>query len=187
MALHVIIPVKPFSEAKQRLAPALGAAQRLQLAQDFFRHVLATALGFSRPVIVVSRAPDVLALADAEGATALLETTRSGLNAALAEAENFARIRDASRLLVVASDLPLLKKSDLAALAAEECAIAPDRRRRGTNALLWPASPHLGFHFGEDSFERHFAAAKGAGFDPKIISRAGLAHDVDLPEDLLAL
>ena len=90
-------------------------------------------------------------------------------------------------LLVLASDLPLLNEDDLAAVTMEDCAIAPDRRGTGTNALLWPTRPLPGFFFGENSFERHDASARAAGLEPKIVRRPGLAHDVDLPDDLSAI
>jgi len=186
MALRIIIPVKPFGEAKQRLAPALTAKERAQLARDLFGHVLATAVRFAglRAAIVISRAPEILDLAKTSGALGLLETSSPHLNAALAQAAEFARANASSKLLIVASDLPFLCEADLAAMTEHDCAVAPDRHRRGTNALLWPTDPLPGFHFGESSFERHRATAIAAGFAPQIISRPGLAHDVDVPADL---
>jgi 2-phospho-L-lactate guanylyltransferase len=187
MDLRIILPVKPFAEAKQRLAPAMTAAARARLAEDMFVHVLATASAFAKPsaIIVVSRGPDVLDHARAMGAIALTEQSPSGLNPALLQASEFARESGAAKLLVVASDLPQLCEADLAALARHDCAIAPDRHGRGTNALLWPAT--LDFHFGENSFERHRAIASSAGYEVRIVSRPGIAYDVDLPSDLIKL
>ena len=189
MSLRIIIPVKPFAEAKQRLSPVLKPPARARLAEELLRHVLATAIGVAhaRAVIVVSRGSEVLSLAQAMGATGLAESSRPDLNAALGQAAEFARARGASKILVLASDLPLLCEPDLVALIAESCAVAPDRHGRGTNALLWPTTPAIGFHFGDNSFTHHCAAAKAAGVDPKIVSRPGLGHDVDLPSDLLDL
>ena len=189
MSLRIIIPVKPFAEAKQRLSPALNPSARASLAEELFRHVLATAMVVARAgeVIVVSRGPEVLLLAEQSGATGLAESLDADLNAALSQAAEIARAQGAAKLLIVASDLPLLCESDLAALIAETCAVAPDRHGRGTNALLWPATPMIGFCFGDNSFAHHRAAAKAAGLDPQIILRPGLAHDVDLPSDLFDL
>jgi 2-phospho-L-lactate guanylyltransferase len=187
MSLRIIIPVKPYGEAKQRLAPALSDEERAELAQSMFQHVFATALSAVRPgdVIVVTRARDVIDYATAQGARGLAETGSPDLNAALAQAAEFAG--DACRLLILASDLPLLSQDDLAEMTAKNCAIAPDRHGRGTNALTWPAHPSPGFHFGENSLERHRTAAISAGFVPQIIVRPGLAHDIDMPDDLLPL
>ena len=185
MALRIILPVKPFAEAKQRLASALTAKARAQLAEDMFRHVLVTACMFAKPsaVIVISRGTDVRDIAGTQGAIALAEQSPSDLNSALRQAAEFARGDGASKLLIVASDLPLLHEADLAALALHDCAIAPDRHGRGTNALLWP--PRLAFQFGENSFARHCAIAASGGYGAQIVTRPGLAHDVDLPVDLL--
>lgn len=185
MALALIIPVKPFAEAKQRLGSIMSDSERAKLAQSMFRHVFSTALRCvdARAVIVVTRAPDIVDFAERHGAVGLVENTRPDLNEALAQAAEFAR--EASRLLVLASDLPLLREDDLACMIGQDCAIAPDRRGHGTNAIAWPVAPAPRFSFGENSLQRHLAAAKAVGLDPKIISRPGLAHDVDLPDDLL--
>ncbi|HEY6578358.1 MAG TPA: hypothetical protein VIY09_03475, partial [Rhizomicrobium sp.] len=105
-------------------------------------------------------------------------------NAALSQAARSERASGASKLLILASDLPMLGKADLAAMIEHSCAVASDRRGGGTNALLWPATRRPGFHFGENSFALHCAAARRAGFEPQIVSRPGLAHDLDLPDDL---
>jgi 2-phospho-L-lactate/phosphoenolpyruvate guanylyltransferase len=187
MKICTIIPVKPFAEAKRRLAPALSPDKRARLAQDLFQHVLATALKFSRSVIVVSRAHEILEIAESQGAIGLKEKCRPYLNAALEQAAMHARAQGATKLLIVPSDLPLLAVADLRVLAKEECAIAPDRHRCGTNALLWPASQKLKFQFGPNSFQRHLAAATEAGLHPRILLRPGFAHDVDVPEDMVGM
>ena len=184
MDLRVIIPVKPFADAKQRLAPALDPAERARLAENMFRHVLGltSALFDAQNILVVSRSADVLAIARDEGGAAVPETLPPDLNSALSQAASFANASAASRFLILASDLPLLGEADLMELAQRDCAIAPDRHQRGTNALLWPS--YLPFAFGLDSFARHRAIAERAGLDPRIVVRRGLAFDVDVPEDL---
>lgn len=185
MDLRVIIPVKPFIEAKQRLSPALNAVQRAQLAERMFRHVIrvSAAVFNAGNLLVVSRSPDVMAIAEAQGALGFLEDTPFELNSALSQAALVVQANGNSRVLVLASDLPLLEEHDLVEMTRGDRAIAPDRHHFGTNALLW--SPTLPFAFGENSFARHLARARAAGFDPKIVSRPGLAHDIDVPEDLV--
>jgi len=182
--MRVIVPVKPFADAKRRLSPVLNPAQRATLAERMFRHVLGVAVSCfgAANVLVVSRSEDVLATAQTEGAVAVAEDNPSGLNSAVSQAVRAAAVL---RVLVVASDLPVLGCDDLAEMARGECTIAPDHHRRGTNALLWPA--HLPFAFGENSFTRHRAIAEGAGLVPTILVRRGLAYDIDVPEDLNSL
>jgi 2-phospho-L-lactate guanylyltransferase len=185
--VRIVIPVKPFAEAKQRLASAMNEAARAKLAKDLFQHVFAVAVAFAGPrsLVVVSRSAEIRQFAAASGATGLPEGAEPDLNAALGHAATHARAEGVARLLVVASDLPLLRAQELAMLAAKDCSIAPDRHGRGTNALLWPLAPNPGFHFGENSFARHCAAARYSGLDPQIVVAPGLGHDVDVPEDLV--
>ena len=184
MGLRVIIPVKPFVEAKQRLASVLNPMQRAGLAERMFRHVFGVAVSCfdAANVLVVSRSEDVLAMVRKEGGVTVPEDNPSDLNAALSRAVFAAAV---PRVLVVASDLPFLGCDDLAEIARRECAIAPDRHLRGTNALLWPAN--LPFAFGEDSFARHRAIAEAAGITAATLSRPGLARDIDAPDDLNGL
>jgi 2-phospho-L-lactate guanylyltransferase len=184
MDLRVIIPVKPFAEAKQRLASVLNPVQRATLAEDMFRHVFgvaSTRFG-AENVLVVSRSEHVLARARTEGGRAVPEENESGLNSALSRAVTAAAV---SRVLVVASDLPELEPADFDEMLRSECAIAPDHHRRGTNALLWPA--HLVFAFGDNSFTRHRAIAEDAGVAATTVLRRGLAQDIDVPDDLKRL
>lgn len=184
MTLRVIIPVKPFGEAKQRLSAMMDPGERARLAEGMFRHVFrvsASCFGAAN-VLVVSRSEEVLALARREGGATVQEEKPFDLNSALSQARHTAA---ASRVLVLASDLPFLGADDLEEMAAEQCAIAPDRHRRGTNALLWPSQ--LSFAFGDNSFVRHRALAERAGLLPAIVEQRGLAQDVDVPEDLEGL
>lgn len=181
MDLCVIIPVKPFAEAKQRLSPVLNAEQRPQLAERMFRHVFGVAVSrfAGANVLVVSRSEDILEIARSEGGAAVRERAPSDLNSALSQAVLAAGV---PRVLVLVSDLPLLCADDLVEMTRYECAIAPDRHGRGTNALLWPT--RLRIAFGENSFARHQEIAETAGLAPALIVRRGLAHDVDVPDDL---
>lgn len=185
--MRIVIPAKPFAEAKQRLAPAMGAAARARLASDLFRHVFGVAVEFAgaASLTVVSRSSEILHYAKANGASGLSEGPDPGLNAALERAAAHARADGVASLLVVASDLPLLRAHHLAMLAETDCAVAPDVRGQGTNALLWPLKPVAPFHFGEDSFARHCAAARHCGWEPCVVVSPGLGHDIDIPDDLI--
>jgi 2-phospho-L-lactate guanylyltransferase len=160
------------------LARVLDAAQRSKLFGG---------------VVVVSRDAEVLAFAEASGATALAEI-EAGLNEALEQARRFVIERGADALLVLPSDLPLVTPQEIGALLAaaqdKPVAIAPSRDG-GTNALLLqpPAleSAPLRFEFGEQSFRRHQAQAEARGLAYTVIRSELLALDVDWPEDLLAL
>jgi len=187
-ATWAILPVKPFDDAKSRLKPVLSAKQRQQLARSLMQQSLNALIACQAidSVLVVSSDPEALALASQEGAQALTETG-SGLNAALEQARVQAMAGGATSLLVLACDLPLLNTSDIDALiaagAAAEVVVAPDRRGEGTNALLLRPADAIEFSFGESSLPRHLRLAMEAGRSCRELRLSGLAFDIDLPED----
>ena len=87
------------------------------------------------------------------------------------------------------ADLPLVTAADVTALVMSltepgTIAVAPDRRRQGTNGLTVPSrAPFLPL-LGESSFEKHLKAIEGAGYTSRVCEREGLAFDVDIPADL---
>ena len=62
--------------------------------------------------------------------------------------------------------------------------IAPDRRRRGTNALLLSPADLIEYDFGGNSFVRHCERARRAGARLEVVELPSLGLDLDLPEDL---
>lgn len=183
--IWAVIPAKPAAEGKSRLAGVLTLAQRIQLNLYLFRRTLGIVCAAlpSERVLVVSRDPALLGIAATAGAQPLIE--RGGnLNQALHQAAAYPPLTGG--LLAISTDLPELTPEDLQALLAEPGAvtIAPDRLGKGTNALLTTPAACIPYCFGENSFSLHSAAAAQRGLIPRIISRPGLAADLDTPEDL---
>jgi 2-phospho-L-lactate/phosphoenolpyruvate guanylyltransferase len=187
MNIWAVIPAKPANEGKSRLAGVLSVEQRIRLNEHLFRRTLAIVCAAFPPshVMVVSRDSTLLGIAAAAGAHALTEHGHE-LNQALDQAADFPRLTGG--LLAISADLPTLALDDLHAILAtpHEVTIAPDRRGTGTNALLTNPAGGIPFRFGEDSFALHSAEAARRGIVPLVISRPGLAFDLDTPEDLRA-
>lgn len=190
----VIVPVKPLAEGKSRLDGACSQVEREALNHAFLQHTLAVTgeTPGAAQTIVVSRDGEVLACAAAQGAHAVAEPGRAGLNAALAAARAEAVMLGATAILVLPIDLPLLSPADIGDLTADPgdrpCVrIAPDEAGAGTNALYVAPPGAIGFHFGRDSLAAHVAAARGAGLAPDIVHMANIAFDVDTPDDYVRL
>jgi 2-phospho-L-lactate guanylyltransferase len=187
MTLVTLMAVKPFAEAKTRLATTLPPMARRRLAEHLFRHTLALAIGLrgARAVMVITRCEEVATIARAAGATVVDEGQRPGLNQALERGSALAMADGAQILLALSSDLPLLTADDLAEMAGDglHAAIAPDRKESGTNAMLWSVSRPPRLRFGIDSFHLHRADLPP---DARIIRLSGLALDIDDAEDLRA-
>lgn len=185
----VAIPVRAFDGAKSRLGAVLDAEERHDLVESLLRRTVAAALATPGvvEVIVVSPDPDVLAVAEEAGATPLLQRSR-GLNPALQEAR---AVATGERLLVLPGDLPTVTSSDLALLlvAGDEAGspsvvLAPDRHRRGTNALLLDPPEAIDPAFGGDSRAGHAWLAESA--DIRFVELPGVLElDLDTPDDLL--
>ncbi len=200
MTPTVLVPVKPFTQAKSRLGDVLPGARRADLCRDLLAHTLGVLRGCVsvEDVIVISRDPAAWDLAGDYGVEAAVEPPDSGLNAALAGGVEIAARHQAAAVLVLPADLPTLGPGDIEALiaAAEAGAgtgtgasivIAPDEEEDGTNALLLSLPVAIGFCFGPGSFAAHRAAAHAAGAAMAVVARPGLAFDLDTPRDYARL
>ncbi len=206
MSLWTIVPVKPFSEGKSRLAGYISPQERHTLNCNLFTRTLdAIRLADSdAEIVVVSRDNDALdvaarlgghALAEEQsdplsrvvGPQAILATSEPQLNAALAQAAHYAVVRGATRILVLPTDMPNLTAEDVRTIASlrgrsPQIIIAPSRDG-GTNALMLQPPQAIPFAFGRDSFQRHRRLAAEADIPVRVVESASLVFDIDLPED----
>lgn len=187
---YAIIPVKPLSRAKSRLAQALKAPTRAALVRSLFSRTLDVIAQVKRidGVIVVSRDLTILELARQRNAIALAES-ESGLNSAITQAAQWAAQHHAQSVIVIPVDLPLITSADLDTLidgaVEERCiGIAPDRREEGTNVLLVRPPGVMPFAYGASSFKVHRAQALERGLSVHEYRSPTTAFDIDVPDDL---
>jgi 2-phospho-L-lactate guanylyltransferase len=191
MTLWAIVPVKPLRLGKSRLSGVLSGEERYHLNQKLLAHtlsVLAQVPEIER-LLVISRDPQVLAIARDHSAHTLQEGGLSSLNRALEKATRLARNFAVQEVLVVPADLPMLNVEDLQAMIrlAEHppvVVIAPDRHRMGTNALLVNPLGALRYAFGRGSFRTHCQVALCSELCLEVAELARLAIDLDTPDDL---
>src|SRR5688572_587732 len=132
--IAVLVPVKSFAEAKVRLAPALPAAQRAELARSMAEHVLLAAQPL--PVAVVCDDPEVAGWAVDAGAAVVWAPGR-GLNGAVAAGVDALAVTGARRVVIAHGDLPLA--GPLAWVAGfAGVTLVPDHRDDGTNVACVP-------------------------------------------------
>lgn len=181
--MAVLIPVKAFSEAKLRLAPALSPQRRAELARTMAAGVVRSA--GSLPVAIVCDDRGVADWARSLGAL-VVWTPGVGLNRAVQEGVAHLTAAGAALVVVAASDLPLA--TELASLTdAPGITIVPDRRGDGTNVIVVPTDRPFTFAYGPGSFARHLAEAQRAGVPVRVVTSHELAWDVDVPADLAAI
>ncbi|HCK66518.1 MAG TPA: 2-phospho-L-lactate guanylyltransferase [Anaerolineae bacterium] len=191
MTLWAIVPVKPLRRGKSRLAGTLSENERAELNQKLLEQTLTTLSNLKEldQVLVVSRDPQALTIARNHGAKTILEDGQPQLNTALTRATVLAKVQAIQGVLILPADLPLLTKEDVLTLIDRATkppvvVIAPDRHKKGTNALLMVPPGLIDYEFGEDSFQKHSERAKKANAHLEIVELPSLALDVDVPEDL---
>ena len=186
-----LVPLKSTPHAKSRLAGVLSTSQRACLLRTLAERVIRSLLATPTidAVAVVTASTELATFSRSLGALPLLQSTDSGMSAALEWGLCELELRDTDRVLMVPGDLPLLTPAVLtrffeSAGRGPGIALIPDRRLEGTNLLLC-APPHtVAPCFGEASFARHLAAAASAGIEARVLHFEELALDLDEPDDL---
>jgi 2-phospho-L-lactate guanylyltransferase len=188
----VILPVKSFVNAKQRLGERFGGPERAVLAaamvEDVLNELAAADLG---PLVVVSGEQQVLTRAVDAGASTVVDEREEGQSAAALLGLARARELGCERALLVPGDCPLIDARELSELIARaeslDVAIVPDRHGTGTNGLsLGPAGGYEP-QFGPGSRARHVEQAVAKGLVHEVIRVPCLELDVDTSEDASAL
>jgi 2-phospho-L-lactate guanylyltransferase CofC len=185
------VPVKDLVNAKQRLIPALEPAERHDLAAAMLEDVLdALDAAGGLAVHIVTRDPEVLALAQRRGVACLTESANRGHTEAVAFAQADAARRGAQAFLTIPGDVPCTTAEEVRALLATTgsgVTFVPSRSGFGTNAALLSPVDVMPLKFGEPSFTNHLDAARARGLAPRVLALSGIGLDVDAPEDLRLL
>ncbi|MBX3513367.1 MAG: 2-phospho-L-lactate guanylyltransferase [Xanthobacteraceae bacterium] len=190
MSTWAIIPMKSLHLGKSRLAGTLAGPERSALSLNMFFNVLnavAPVFGAQRTVIV-SKDTKILRLARSLRLHALRER-RQGLNEALRQASEHAKCRGATATLILFGDLPQVSTEEIhkmirTARGRPAIIAAPDRAGTGTNALFVSPPSAIEFRFGFNSLRKHRTEALLRKRSWNIFCSAGLAFDVDRPEDV---
>ena len=184
----VLLPVKTFSNAKQRLAPTVDAATRAGLARAMCTDVLTTLARTHVPerVVVFTAADEVIEMARPFGFDVIRERSVDGHSAAVNEMVS-ELLFSATRILSIAIDLPRLIPSEIdfaLDTASEPVTLIPSRDGTGTNGVVFISPARIAMEYGEGSFRRHLSKAAAAGHRADVMSLPGIAFDIDTPEDL---
>lgn len=197
MTLRALLPVKGFERAKSRLSSALAAPARAGLAQSMLETALdaLSACGVVDGVVVATDGDDVAALCEARDVEVLRDPpgTKLSLAQVIDRALDTMSAADAGgEVLILMADLPHVEEGDLVRLIDRprhsDLLFVPDRRGRGTNALLLPLGTPFRTHFGHpDSLALHLAEADRHGMSVAIVESARIAFDLDRPAELEGL
>jgi 2-phospho-L-lactate guanylyltransferase len=193
MSTWVIVLIKDFASAKQRLQPALGPKARKALARRNAELAVRAAAAGDR-VLVVAGSDEVAALAKSWGAEVLAEPRQEGQNVAAGRGIARAVEDGADAVFLLSSDLPLVTveavREVLHSAAGYDAPVALAVEaigRGGTNALYLRPPTVITLSFGSDSLAkfRHEAETRGVTF--VVHHSDAMALDLDEPGDLARL
>lgn len=183
-----IIPMKPLSEGKTRLARQLTREQRAELIVGMLRRVIAAIKSASIDLFwVIGGDERVMQLTRNNGGLWLEELGRN-LNDTLTRAFERAYLQGNSALYLP-GDLPFVKPSDVTSLLrsserGSNITLAPARRDGGTNAIVVPHGIPFVPELGQRSFAKHLAQAASKEISVSIFYSQGLGFDLDTIDDL---
>lgn len=193
MSTWVIVLIKDFDSAKQRLQPALGPRERRSLARHNAELAVRAAAAGDR-VLVVAGSEEVAELAKSWGADVITEPRQEGQNVAAARGIAKAVADGAGAVLLLSSDLPLVTMEavrdviESASRLTDPVAVAvPAVGRGGTNALYLRPPSAIALHFGADSLAKFRQEAQSHGAEFVVHHSDAMALDLDEPGDLARL
>ncbi len=208
MRTAAILPVKRFSEAKQRLGQSVADPLRRDLARAMVGDVLSALRDCAaiERTIVVTCEESVAAAARYLGEIVVPDTAEDGQSAAVALGIERAVAEGFARVLCIPGDCPALDPGEVASLlesqpsspaqasapepllaGPREVVVVPDRHGTGTNGLLLTPPGAIHPSFGPDSCERHIGLAREAGVACRVERVPSLLLDIDTGADLAAL
>jgi len=189
-----VLPIKPPSIGKARLAGQLEPEFREELAMAMYADSLASLVSCRslERVLVVTSDRRCREIAGELGAEPLDDPGAPDHSAAAELGIEVAAGARARAVLLVPGDCPAVEPGEIDRLVAHSrprrsCAVVPDRHGTGTNALLIAPPGALAPAFGPGSRERHLRSAEAAGLHAELVEVPSLALDVDTPSDLAVL
>ena len=183
-----IVPMKPLSRGKSRLAQSLSAEQRADLVLGMLRRVLLAIKAASiETVWVVGGDERVRNLTRNLGCDSIEELGKD-LNDTLKKAFALA-FEQGKSALFIAGDLPFLKPADVMSMMNSSrrqgnVTLAPARRDGGTNAIMVPHGVPLQPELGPGRVMKHLTPAARLETSVAINSSMGLGFDLDVVDDL---
>jgi 2-phospho-L-lactate guanylyltransferase len=188
-----VVPIRSLRHGKTRLSPVLGNEARQTLLRGIAARVVTAAVDSSavESVLIVSPDTETLAWATELGPAVVAlpqPLERPGLNGAIDAGRRWTLDNNASAVVSLFADLPLIVPDDIRGLAArsEPVVLGPDRRGEGTNALLLRLAgrgSEFSFAFGAGSLAKHLEEARRLGLNASLHDAPGIAFDLDTPDD----
>jgi 2-phospho-L-lactate guanylyltransferase len=191
MITWAVLPVKRYSVGKSRLRDLFSETELAELNQQLFESTFTKIQQSIRVdnILVVSREEHALAWCDTHGGVALLEDNPSTLNSAIIQAQKYICRHGNGRIMVLPSDLPLMKTNDIDSLIGladgkRKLVIVPDHFQSGTNALVMSEPNLIEPCFGTGSFRKHTRQALEKNAELVVYLNENIQWDLDTSLEL---
>lgn len=191
MGIWAIVPVKALQKGKNRLSEILSEEERATMNFTMVGNTLSIlrSIPSIEQIMVVSADNTVLALARDYGAKTVQEDGQTNIQLSLTKAKMVTKMYNATGLLVLSADIPLLTKRDIElmlALAQKPpiLVMAPDLHGKGTNAICVNPADAMEFSVGSDSFQKNYDEATRLGIRVATCKLTTLGLDLDNPDDM---
>lgn len=185
----ILVPVKNLANAKQRLAPIADQSARTELARAMLTDVLEAISNYGEDeTALVTGDPFAIELAKKFQFQIIPDGANTSETDAIETATRLCQSRRVEQTLVIPGDIPLIEAREIRAIYENApgtgTVLVPSRDKRGTNAILRRPAWLFPLRFGNDSFMPHLAAAIATNSSCVVLSLAGIALDIDTPDDL---
>ncbi len=189
MKIAAIIPVKAFSNAKNRLD--LPPHQKEELCKIMLEEILYT-ISISPKIektVIVTKEEKAIEMGKKFNATTITDEKEESVNSAVALADKYLLENNFDASIVFPQDIPFMKTQDidfmLNYVAPPNFAIVvPSRRFDGTNALVRMPVNLMETHYDEDSYKIHMNTAKEHTLNAALVFVKRIMLDIDNTEDL---
>ena len=183
-----IIPMKPLSEGKTRLARQMTKEQRAELVVGMLQRVIMAVKGASIELFWVIGGDDRVRHLTRNLDGLWIEELGRNLNDTVTKAFEKAYTQGNSAVYLP-GDLPFIKPSDIHNLLrsserGNNVTLAPARRDGGTNGIVVPHGVPFLPELGQRSFAKHLAQAATKEISVAICYSQGLGFDLDTIDDL---
>ncbi len=187
----VLVPVKRFSKANERLCAVLSPGQREGLARVMLEDVLSSISLCKHvdKVVIVTAEPEAMEMGRRFGTEAIAEQTQWSESSSVEFAMKKCGQTGAGSVLVVPGDIPLAQPWEFDSVMEKDdgekrIVAVPSRDGTGTNALMMRPPGAVSPSFGENSFMRHKKIVSDMGIEFSSLILSGIGLDIDAPEDL---
>lgn len=181
-----LIPIRSPHRAKTRLASTMNDNERAAIVGALITDALELATSCTELRWFVITDDDGVERSATEAGVECLRDDGQGLNEAISSAVS--QLEDASALLVVPMDVPLVTCNDVRSILevaeTSDMVIVPSIGDGGTNGLLLRPPGAIPPAFGENSLERHVSIGESHGLRTTVLPLSAFAVDLDSSEDI---